>query len=161
MSDYSKIIIEDTSAPVTNSKLDEHRIAKIVVQESGIPGPAGSLEQLTVLAPLEYDPITKALRLKRPSAPNMTWAWSGESWVEKRVQNIIYVEHRILTIVEQSAGEFELSNKISVPGKLVFDVAQGGGPQFPNQDFEIIGEKLIRFKGFELQDIFHGFDSSA
>lgn len=140
---------------------DDRRIQKVVIQEAGIPGPAGTggadLSQIDFIPPLSYDPAQGSISLTPPPQNGQAWRWDGQAWVAVQLTER-RVEHRVITLSEELAKEFVLDHPVSDPAKIVFDISHGGGPQFLDIDFFLVGNRIIRWQGSPLDGLLSAGD---
>jgi len=124
----------------------------IVIQEAGIPGPqglTGSLELTTIVPPLTYDPPTYTLKIQEGTVVGQTLRWNGTEWVPGPAKRL---EYRTITAGEEAAKELALAHDCTEPDYFLFDIADGGGSQFPEADFVIVGNTL-RWEGKTLDGV--------
>lgn len=146
-SQISRIVVDDCA--------DDRRVEKIIIQEAGIPGPAGasdSLGSVSFAEPLEYDPASRTISIAPPPAPGQAYQWNGSEWAAVRIAER-RVEHRVVTLSEQFAKELLLEHPISDPSKIAFDIYGGGGPQFLDVDYFVVGDRIIRWDGTPLDGV--------
>jgi hypothetical protein len=135
--------------------LSDLRIKRLIIQEAGLPGPQGDpgdLSTTNFTPPLEYDIPSHTLAITPPPSENSVYRWDGTAWVPAVIPTR-RVEHRTVTGAEASAKALTLSYSVTDASKIVFDIAQGGGPQFLDTDFELVGETVISWEGFALDGI--------
>lgn len=125
----------------------------VVVQEAGIPGPQGDpgdLSSTIIVPPLEYDVPTKTLRIAAGSEIGQTYEWTGTEWEIAPPRRFI---QRAVTASEESAKEIILPSPVTKPDEFLFDIADGGGPQFKDADFVLLGSDRISWDGYALDGV--------
>ncbi len=144
----SRITVDDCA--------DDRRIQRVVIQEAGIPGPVGTggadLSSVDFVPPLTYDPQANSIFLAPPPANGQAWKWDGLQWVAIAIPQR-RVEHRVITESEEIAKEFALAHTVSDPAKIAFDISHGGGPQFLDSDFFLVGNRIIRWADSPLDGV--------
>jgi len=157
--EVERLIVEDASS-IAGSCVDR-RVARIVIQEAGIPGPGGGgggadLTEIEFVPPLSYDAEAQRVRIDPPPQIGQVMRWDGTAWVpfslpERRV------ERREITEAEANAGEISLSFPVTNPGSIVFEIGGNGAPQFVNEDFFLEGQ-TIRWSGGPLEGLLESGD---
>jgi hypothetical protein len=125
----------------------------IVVQEAGIPGPQGDpgdLSTTIIVPPLEYNVPTHTLRIAPGTEVGESYEWTGTEWEIVAPRRVV---HRIVTAAEEAAKEIVLASPVTKPAEFLFDIADGGGSQFPEADFVLIGSDKVSWEGYALDGV--------
>lgn len=152
-----RIIVEDGTA---TGSCDDRRIARIVIQEAGIPGPQGENADLSAVdftPPLAWDALTNSVFLQAPAQVGQVYRWDGFAWHAFTLPERT-VENRTITAAEANAKQIELVRPVTDAEKIVFDIGNGGGPQFLNEDFVLVGDQIIRWADGPLDGVIEAGD---
>lgn len=125
----------------------------VVVQEVGLPGPQGDpgdLSTTTFAPPLEYDAPTYTLKVSPGTESGQTLEWTGTAW---EIAAPLRVVHRTVTAAEEAAKEIVLLSPVTKPSEFLFDIADGGGSQFPGADFVLVGSDVVSWIGTSLDGV--------
>jgi len=126
----------------------------LLIQEAGLPGPQGDpgdWTATTVEPPLEYSLPETTFRITHGTSPGQVIKWDGTAWVASNPPPR-RVEYRTVTALEETSKEIILAHSLTEPLEILFDIAQGGGPQFPDTDFFIDGNS-IKWEGMTLDGV--------
>lgn len=149
-----RIEVQDVSNVIEIEDLVSAKREILVIQEAGIPGPQGTpgdFTTTTIEPPLEYSLAETAFRITHGTVPGQVIQWNGTEWVATSPAPQ-RVEYRTVTALEQTSKEIILAHSLTAPAEILFDIAQGGGPQFPDTDFFIDGNS-IKWEGMTLDGV--------
>lgn len=125
----------------------------IVVQDVGIPGSQGEpgdLSTTTFVPPITYDIPTKTLEIEPGSEIGQVLEWNGTAWAPSAP---LRVKHHIVTAAEEAAKQIVLDHPVTKPDEFLFDIADGGGSQFPSADFQLVASDIVSWDGLSLDGV--------